>query len=231
MSHPPCYSQWVVGSKKLAGMTIDESSPSKTIRGNQRRPGPVLVSAYFAFIVCSGSLTAYLLGRLGLGRFEPAIVEAGIYSPFVFLPLSYAFYPEVFSPQYWRFPKNIWKWLTIPTVLQAIILIVPPGQNALTTAQAISMIAFAPILEEIIRAVMISALIQRWGPLWTIVFVSILTALVHPSPALALAQQFALSIIFVKTNKSIPGAVLAHLIINVMAVLAGGISHGSVART
>jgi membrane protease YdiL (CAAX protease family) len=140
--------------------------------------------------------------------------------------LSYLFSPQVFTRSYWRFPSSAWKWVGALVALQALTIALPPGKEPpIYKWEAVIDIVFSPPLEEVMRAVMVPPLIERWGLFLAIASTSIVTGILHSAPISSIVAEAALSIVFVRTNRSIPANVLAHVLINVLTVAIGGIRH------
>ena len=202
-----------------------ETAEVSTLRGadtaRQQALSPLAVIVFFALAVGSGYLSVYLLKISGLSRFLPLVTQVGLYKVVFVLPLSYAFSRRVFTKSYWHLPRNTWKWTCALVAVRAILIFAFP-EPVMTKLLAFQAIMIAPPIEEIVRAVMIFPLIDRWGPFWGIVVTTVLTSLAHPSPSRVLVVTFALSLMLVYTNKSIAATALAHFLMNVMTVLAGG---------
>jgi len=139
-------------------------------------------------------------------------LHAGAYAPLLYLPLSYLFLPGVFNREYFRVAPGFWKWIIAGSALTAIELVLT--QDAAPMANAIEGLLFAPILEEIMRAVIMIPVIDAWGNTLSIVFATALMAALHPFPMYAILGQLLLSITFIYSRKSIATASLTHLAIN-----------------
>jgi hypothetical protein len=205
---------------------LDETSGAATValaqgRG-KRTPSLWALAVYVTVWTVSGTATSHLLRIFGLSQFEPLIVDGGIYAVALLLPLSYVVSPIVFSRPFWRVNRNSWKWILLVAATQAVVLMIGPNP-AFHKLRAISAILVAPPVEEVERAVLICALVDRWGPFWGVAVTTFLDALGHSSPHLVVAQLLALSLMFVYSGRSIAANWLAHAIINVMAVAASGL--------
>lgn len=177
---------------------------------------------FLVLIIAGARLVDEGLRVSGLDRFRPAFVATGAYGIVIIGPLVYAFSPQLLTKRYWRLPPSAWKAVCAVAILQFCLNYLPG--NALTKYGAVSALIFSPTLEEMIRAVLICPLSERWGASAAILSTSLLFALAHPYPVNAMLMQTALAIIFVSTGRSISAAVLAHLVANALVVLHYGIA-------
>jgi membrane protease YdiL (CAAX protease family) len=158
-------------------------------------------------------LAAWLIGP------KTDIAKSGFLVHLIWAVLICAFDRSVFSPAYWhvRFRHTEWAWVVLLAVFQLIVMATSSTPQP-TLYYAISALALAPVVEELARAVMIVPLTERLGPLWGTVITSLLWALAHDLFWLALAQQIILCLIFLRTRRSLPVAILAHFLMNLIAV-------------
>jgi hypothetical protein len=206
-----------------ADVSVDKNQNPKTYR----TLGPLGGLVFFGLVIVSMRLIEPPLETVTWGRWEPIVLQARAYAIFIFLPLAYAFYPQVFTKRHWRMPRNSWKWIGAVFLLNVLLL--PLGglqPSRISLPVAFGAIFVVPPLEEIVRAVMICSLIKRWGIFWGVVVTAVLTTLVHPAPMLVAPGMFALTIMFVATDKSIAATTLAHSMANATLVVVGYIWGG-----
>lgn len=180
------------------------------------------VILFLGLVLFGAWLADAVLGLLGLGNLRPIVITTGAYGLVVILPLAYLFSPQLFTKHYWRLPLNIWKGVGIIVALQIVINFVLP-RMPVDRYIAIGALSFAPLLEEIMRAVMICSLVGRWGKQLAILVPSILFALVHQHPVEAMFTQTALSVMFVWTDESILANIVAHFLMNAVVILHSGL--------
>ncbi|MBI3474512.1 MAG: CPBP family intramembrane metalloprotease [Acidobacteria bacterium] len=183
----------------------------------QPRPSITRVIVFFVAFVFSGEVVSALLGWLGLSDFNGPIVESGAYA-FLLLPLVYWADPRVFTKELWRLPIHAWAGVVALAVLQVFINSIGPNPS-LTKYRIFSAILVAPIIEEMARAAMQCTLLQRIGVFWAVVTTATLWATAHAHFWIALPQQLALSVIFVSCRKSLPATIIAHLVMNILAIV------------
>jgi membrane protease YdiL (CAAX protease family) len=141
---------------------------------------------------------------------------------FPVLPLAYAFSPVTFTRRFWHLTRGTWIWVIALAGLQSLGFWLGRPVPAVSKAFAFGAIVIVPPVEETVRAVMIRALVRRWGPGWGVGATVALLALVHPDPLGVVVLQLALSIMFLSTE-SIPSTAIAHAAMNAVSAI-GGIS-------
>jgi hypothetical protein len=209
------------------GVQAEVSADNEPTPKKYREVGPVGGLVFFGFVVVSMRLIEPVLETLNWGRWADVVLQAHGYAIFIYLPLAYAFSPQVFTQRYWRIPRNSWKWIGAVVLLNLFLFTLGgPHPARIPIPVALGMIFVAPPLEEIIKAVMICPLIDRWGVFWGVVVTGILTTIVHPAPLLVVAEVFALTIMFVATGRSILATTVAHAMANAALVVVGYIWGG-----
>ena len=156
-----------------------------------------------------------MMGWVALDRFRPAFVDGGLYG-ILLIPLAYAFDRKISSREYWHFPASGWIGVIILAALQ--IMIMSGRDSEVEYYRAIGSLLFAPFVEELARAVMVSPLTIRFGSFWAIAITSVLWAAAHNLFWTALVQQTVLTTIFILTRKSLPSSITAHLVMNLIVV-------------
>jgi membrane protease YdiL (CAAX protease family) len=175
--------------------------------------------AFFGLSVLLAHFVPRLFQVLKLERVEPIVLETLIYSAFIVLPLAYAFSPQIFTRRYWHFPRNSWKWIAAFAVVRVFGVAFGSHRPSVPATVAFGVVFISPIIEEIVRAVVMCPLMDRWGTLLGMAVTSVLTALVHPQPWRVLIPTVALSIMFIATRRSIAATALAHSILNTIVVV------------
>jgi membrane protease YdiL (CAAX protease family) len=172
------------------------------------------VLAFYCICVFSIAALWKILGAIGLSQLT------GLFSAPLITSFVYFFDPRIFSRTYWHFQFPASEWIGVVTLALFQVLAMTLSDLPLPPKYpALFAIFLAPVVEELARAVMISPLASRLGVFWSVTITSILWAVAHDLFWLALVQQLALSIIFVRTRKSLPAAITAHFVMNVIAVV------------
>jgi membrane protease YdiL (CAAX protease family) len=170
--------------------------------------------AFFIMCILMGELLSRIGSWEGFEAVKP-VVDSGLYE-ILFVPAAYIFDRKVFSSDSWHFNSKIWTGVGAIAVIQLAILSgdrTPP----LPVFYTVMAITVTPISEEIVRAVMMRGLMPRLGLALSILITVVLTALVHPLFWVAVAQQLALTAIFVRGKGSIPSTIAAHGVLNLTA--------------
>lgn len=149
--------------------------------------GPVAAFAFFLIAVGGGELLRHEFSAWNLQMLERLAVIGGLYKLTIVPPFSYLFCRNIFSRQYWHFPRNSWKWICALALVQLVTLAVLPPQAAFSRLLAFNAIVISPLTEEIMRAVMIFRIIERWGPFWGI---AVTTTLFFPDSQIAASSRF-----------------------------------------
>ncbi len=149
-------------------------------------------------------------------------ISAGLLTCIIVFGLSVLFSPEVFSQEYWHFPQKAWKWVGGIVALQSAFLLVTqePQEPVL---RAVITVGLSPVLEEVVRAVIVVPLAQRWGVVLAVTLTGVVLGSLHSSPYSSTIVEAALSAMFIYTDRSIPATSFAHLLINAIALAAGGL--------
>lgn len=207
------------GVEAAAKDSVASARGAETSR--QRSLGPLGALVFFALVVGSSHLVAWLLLTVGhLGGLSE-IIAGTICTAFPILTLAYAFYPQVFTKRFWRIPRNAWTWLVGLAALEAVgFMFGRPYYAPFPKLVALTVIFVSPPLEEIVRAVLLSPLLERWGKTWAIAITTVLTAVVHPEPLRMVVPMFLQTMMFVSTNRSIAATTLGHSLMNAFVVLA-----------
>lgn len=180
---------------------------------------------FFAVAAEVPRLAELLLNNSRWEYLTPMVVGSGFATCLLVIPLAYTYYPQVFTKRFWHFPGNSAKWILSLAVLHFLLLPLggpPPGP--IPKWYALGSIVLAPLVEEVVRAVLISPLIERWGTFWGVAITGTLTSLVHPVPLLVVIPVFAQTIMFVATDRSIPATALAHSVMNGIVVVMGAMA-------
>lgn len=186
--------------------------------------GTPLVLLFFFLAFWHGYLVVWALKVLKLERLRSIVFDTGLSSAVIVPFLAFAFSPQVFKARYWRIPRKAWKGVLAVVALQMFLIYIDPHGHTITIQHAVAALVFAPLLEEIIRAVLLPPLMARWGTIIGIVGVTALTAFVHNYGfARAAVYQLALTIIFVKNDRSIPATAISHFVMNAIGVASLGI--------
>jgi hypothetical protein len=174
--------------------TLVASQATKAEPHRYRVPTPAGALAFFGLTVLLAHLVPRVFQVLKLEHAEPIMLGTLIYSAFIVLPLAYAFYPQIFTRRYWHFPGSAWKWIAAFAVVRVFGVAFGSHRPSIPATVAFGVVFISPIIEEIVRAVMMCPLMDRWGTFLGMAVTSALTALVHPQPLRALIPTVALSI-------------------------------------
>jgi membrane protease YdiL (CAAX protease family) len=142
------------------------------------------------------------------------VVQAEAYR-LLFLPFAFVIDPQLLSADQWGFPRNGWLGIVAITLLQF-------GMSRFTPAlpvgayRLVSACVVAPVVEEVIRAVMMRSMTHRFGSFCAVVSVTLVWASVHDWFWVAMLQQLTLCTVYVKTRNSLPAAIAAHFAMNVV---------------
>jgi membrane protease YdiL (CAAX protease family) len=173
------------------------------------------VLAFYLVFVFSGWLVTLALRLIGLSALSDPTLETGLYA-LPLIPVAYKFDPRIFSKAYWKFPSRAWAGIGVIGLMQFIFESgkpLPPLDHYIVFGA----LFVAPCVEELARAVMITPLMERLGGPAGLVITALLWAWLHDFFWVALAQQVILSLIFVYTRRSLPSAIAAHTVMNVIA--------------
>jgi hypothetical protein len=185
-------------------------------------PGPVGAVVFFALAVVSARAIGPFLSVLGFSRLSAFVTGIPGCAQLVILPLAYLFYPQVYSKRFWRIPGNTWDWLFGIAVLEAVAWLLGNPLAPVSRRFALGIVLIGPLPEEIARAVLISPFL-RWGKGWAIVIASFANIIVHPDPLGVVIPVVVQTVMFVSTDRSIPGTALGHAFMNACVVAAAGI--------
>jgi hypothetical protein len=192
------------------------STEQQTCR-SQPRGGVKRALAFFVAYIGWGELVWWCVDKTGSSQLEEWIIHAGLFE-IPLLALIYFFAPWIFAREYWRFPANAWKGISALAILEIVIRFALHPAPVSNRYIVFSALAFAPVIEELARAVMIVPLIDKMGVEWACLVTSILWALFHQYFWVSLVQQLVLCTIFVCSQRSLPANITAHLILNIIAV-------------
>jgi hypothetical protein len=201
----------------------DKRNHPGVIGNSQTRPlSPLQVGCFLCLVV--GATIGSGLASRQLTRFFPLpiLFVASFYSALV-LALAYLFSPQVFTGSYWRFPSKSLKWVGLVVGVQAVVIRTIHYPWPVTLSHAAGDIVVAPLVEEVVRAVIVPPLVEKWGTSIGIAATTVGFALLHRDPLRAVAVQLALSLLFLYSNRSIPACATAHSLANGIAVWHAGI--------
>lgn len=163
-----------------------------------------------------GASCSYVLQTLHAPSTLNVIVDAQLYF-LLFVPLAYFTDKRIFSRELWTAPRAMW----VPVVIMLLIQISIESMEPLPPVdryRAFSAVFLAPIVEELVRAVMMLAFTEKFGTVLSIGLIAFLTATAHAYFWTALFQQVVLCIFFWKSRRSLPTTMASHLAMNLIAV-------------
>lgn len=164
-----------------------------------------------------GASCSYLLRILHAPTGLSIIVDAQLYF-LLFIPLAHYADRRVFSRELWRVPRAIWIPIPIVALMQVCIESATAPLPSADPYTILGALLLAPFVEELIRAVMMLAFAEKFGAAFNIALTAFLTATVHEFFWIAFLMQTVLCIMFWKSRKSLPTAMLSHLTINLIAI-------------
>jgi hypothetical protein len=166
----------------------------------------------------SGFAFLALVERLSSQPFQVPLLESGLYDA-LFVSIAYLFNKGLLCTEWWKVRPNWWIGIVLGITIQVPISYAFRALPRPTSvAVIVGTVLVAPFFEELIRAVMIAPLMERWGHVWAIAIAAPLWACIHEHFWIALIQQSALSAIFVFSRKSLPSVIAAHVVMNLAAV-------------
>jgi membrane protease YdiL (CAAX protease family) len=174
------------------------------------------VLIFYSICILSGWFVSLVLRLTGLTVYYDPLVRSGLYGVLL-IPVAYAFDPRIFSKPYWKVSPRACVGIAIIALAQFIFesgAPLPPIDNY----RIFEGILVAPFVEELLRAVMIRPLMERLGGPVGLAVTALLWAWLHDFFWIALAQQTILCLISVYTRRSLPSAIGAHLVMNLIAV-------------
>ena len=139
------------------------------------------------------------------------------------LPLAYLFYPNIFSKRFWRFPPKAGAWLIGLTALKLLIFLVPSPYPPAPKAVVFAMVFIGPPIEEIMRTILITPFLERWGSITAIVIGSLVVIATHPNPGWVIGTTILLTVMLVKTDRSVLATAITHSIMNACVVIHAGV--------
>lgn len=192
-----------------------------------RSLSPLQVGLFFTLVIALAIGTGMLFrDHPALKFLRPILLEASVYS-ILALPLAYLFSPRTFTMRHWHLPIGSLKWIVLIAALQLATVYMQPYPIPVNPYMAFGALITAPLVEEVVRAVMICPLVERWGPLWAVATTTILFTLIHPDPIRIFAGQVALAVLFLYSDCSILVCAIAHSLMNAVAIWHSGISPAS----
>jgi membrane protease YdiL (CAAX protease family) len=150
------------------------------------------------------------------------VVGSGALDHLLALALVYPFAPMIFSRKYfhWDVPLHKCLWIVaLPAIKAGSMAIMGSVVPSFSRLELGVILALAPTTEELARAVLIVPLADRLGAFWGVAITSVFYAMLHAWFWPNLFYQAGLSIIFLGTRRSLPAAMTAHFLVNLVVVL------------